>query len=351
MNIVTWHIIRPLSFTRGLLFYTFVTMHTHDPIYNITTPAHFENCALALFNYQFESNPVYRSFCDLLYIHPSEVKRIEQIPFLPIEFFKTHAVHTQKEDPSLFFTSSGTTQTTLSKHYIADIKEYIQCFTGGFDHAYGDIKQYALLALLPSYLERRDSSLIYMVDHLITASANDHSGFYLDNYFALSEKIKLLERKGQKTILMGVSFALLDLLEKYSFNLSHTLIMETGGMKGRRKEMVREELHTILKKGFGVSQVHSEYGMTELYSQAYSRGNGLFTPPPWMKVLVRDPADPFTLFPPNKTGGLSIIDLANKNSCPFIATQDLGKLATDGTFTVTGRFDHADIRGCNLLAL
>lgn len=326
-------------------------MFVQNYIYTISSPAQFSDCALALFRHQFENNPVYRSFCDLLYVHPADVHTLEKIPFLPIEFFKTHAVHTHKTDPSLYFTSSGTTQAAVSKHYVSDINDYIQSFTKGFERAYGDIKDYTILALLPSYLERKGSSLVYMAEHLITASANEHSGFYLDNYLALSEKLNLLESKGQKTLLIGVSFALLDVLDKYSFNLSHTIVMETGGMKGRRKELVRKELHDILKKGFGVSHIHSEYGMTELFSQAYSYGNGLFIPPPWMKILARDPEDPFSILPPHKTGGLSIIDLANRNSCPFIATKDLGKIGIDGTFTVAGRFDNADLRGCNLMVL
>lgn len=326
-------------------------MISNDVIFNIRSDRQFIDCALQVFEYQFENNNVYRSFCDLLYVHPSEVNSLEKIPFLPIEFFKTHAVHTQKIDPSLYFTSSGTTQSVVSKHYIADSAVYIESFTKAFALRYGAIRDYAILALLPNYLERRGSSLVYMVDHLIQASNNEHSGFYLDDHFALSEKINLLESKGQKTLLIGVSFALLDLLEKRSFDLSNTIIMETGGMKGKRKELIREELHGILKKGFGVNTIHSEYGMTELCSQAYSVGNGLFTPPPWMKVFSRDPEDPFSILDPYKTGGLSIIDLANKNSCSFIATKDLGSVSQDGSFTVSGRFDNSDIRGCNLMVL
>lgn len=322
-----------------------------EDILNIKDQTQFAKYALEAFKYQFEKNPVYRSFCDLLYVHPSDVTTIEKIPFLPIEFFKTHAVHTQETDPTLYFTSSGTTQTAVSKHYVANIEDYIKSFTKGFSLAYGDIKEYAILALLPNYLEREGSSLVYMVDHLIKASNNEHSGFYLHDHFALSEKINRLEHQGQKTLLIGVSFALLDLLESYSFNLKNTIVMETGGMKGKRKELIREELHTILKEGFGVSTIHSEYGMTELFSQAYSQGNGSFRTPPWMKVLARDPEDPITLLPSNKTGGLSIIDLANLHSCSFIATKDLGKVAPDGSFSVAGRFDNSDIRGCNLMVL
>ncbi len=333
------------------MFYTFDIMKVFKSINDIVTPAQFKDCALSLFQYQFEHNPVYRSFCDLLYIHPSDVQGLEQIPYLPIEFFKTHAVHTQPAIPSLYFTSSGTTSSNTSKHYVADINDYIQSFTLGFNVAYGDVSEYAILALLPNYLEREGSSLIYMVDYLIQSSNNEHSGFYLNDHFALSEKINYLESIGQKTILLGVSFALLDFVEKYSFSLKNTLVMDTGGMKGRRKELVLEELHGILKKGFGVNHIHSEYGMTELLSQAYSKGDGIFNSPPWMKVIARDPEDPFSLLPANKTGGLSIIDLANKNSCPFIATQDLGKVYPNGSFSVAGRFDNSDIRGCNLMVL
>ena len=331
------------------MFYTFEVMNPTNDIYNISNPIQFKNCALETFKYQFEHNTVYRSFCDLLYVHPSDVREIEQIPFIPIEFFKTHAVHTQQNDPSLYFTSSGTTGANTSKHYVTDIQEYIESFSRGFNLAYGDIKEYAILALLPNYLQQKESSLIYMVDSLIKASNNEHSGFYLDNHFALSEKINELEKAGQKTLLIGVSYALLDLLDSYSFNLRHTTVIETGGMKGRRKELVREELHNILQQGFGVAHIHSEYGMTELFSQAYSKGKGLFTTPPWMKVIARDPEDPFCFLPFNKTGGLSIIDLANKNSCAFIATKDLGKVSPDGSFTVAGRFDNSDLRGCNLM--
>ena len=323
---------------------------TYD-LYNISSDAQFEACALEMFKCHFEHNAVYRSFCDLLYVHPADVQHIKEIPFLPIEFFKTHAVHTYRDNPSHFFTSSGTTGSRVSKHFVADLNTYIRSFTAGFDLAYGNIQEYAVLAVLPSYMERKGSSLIYMVDYLIKASTNKHSGFYLEDFFALSEKINHLESIGQKTLLIGVSFALLELVEKYSFKLEHTIVMETGGMKGRRKELVRAALHHILKEGFGVSHIHSEYGMTELLSQAYSKGNGIFTSPPWMKILVRDPEDPLTFLPQGKNGGLSIIDLANQYSCPFIATQDLGNVAGDGSFRVIGRFDNSDIRGCNLMVL
>lgn len=326
-------------------------MHDIEAIFKIENQEQFEHCALDLFAYQFENNPVYRSFCDLLYIHPSDVTHTKQIPFLPIEFFKTHEVHTQAKTPELYFTSSGTTSQKTSKHYVHSEQLYQSSFMQGFKTQCGNPKDYVILALLPSYLERQGSSLIYMVDHLIKASQHPDSGFYLDNFFALSEKLKYLDSSGQKVLLIGVSFALLDLIDSYNFDLSHTLIMETGGMKGRRKELIRTELHERLKKGFGVTNIHSEYGMTELLSQAYSSGNGIFTTPPWMRVYARDTIDPFTILNNNKTGALSIIDLANRYSCPFIATKDLGRVLSTNTFTVEGRFDNSDIRGCNLLVL
>jgi phenylacetate-coenzyme A ligase PaaK-like adenylate-forming protein len=320
-------------------------------IFNITTAKQFEDAALNIFKYQFENNPVYRSFCDLLYKHPSDITSLENIPFLPIQFFKSHKIITQGATEEKVFTSSGTTGSITSKHYVSNINLYEESFTRGFDYFYGDVKDYVILALLPSYLEREGSSLIYMVDHLIKASKHEESGFYLNNLQDLAKILIELEKKQQKTLLIGVSFALLDLVENYNFDLKHTIVMETGGMKGRRKEMIREELHHKLKSGFGVDQIHSEYGMTELLSQAYSKGNGVFECPPWMKVQARDTEDAFTTLPYGKTGGLNIIDLANVNSCPFIATQDLGRIRPNSHFEVLGRFDHSDIRGCNLMAL
>ncbi|NER16952.1 LuxE/PaaK family acyltransferase [Spongiivirga citrea] len=321
----------------------------HD-IFSIKTDDDFKKAALATFAHQFENNGVYRAFCDLLYRHPSDVHRIEDIPFLPIQFFKSHKVVSTNTSTFHEFTSSGTTGNT-STHFVSDLSLYEKSYQNGFNHFYGDIEDYALLALLPSYLERSGSSLIYMVDDFIKKSSHPKSGFYLDNIEELSNTLMSLEKSGQRTLLIGVSFALLDLVEKMTFNLKHTTVMETGGMKGRRKELTRKELHDKLKKGFGVATIHSEYGMTELLSQAYSLGNGVFACPPWMRVTSRETDDPLTIQATAKTGGLNIIDLANYNSCSFIATQDLGKVQVNGNFEVLGRFDHADIRGCNLMVL
>lgn len=326
-------------------------MISKDAIFNIQSSAEFEALALEVFRFQFESNIVYRSFCDLLYKHPSDVKQIKDIPFLPIQFFKTHKVLSSRNKTEKLFTSSGTTGNKTSTHYVVDLSLYQESYLKGFHHFYGNIEDYVVLALLPSYLEREGSSLIYMVDDLIKKSNHPESGFYLNNLKDLSETLNNLEAKGQKTLLIGVSFALLDMVEQFQFNLKHTIIMETGGMKGRRKEIIRQELHDRLKMGFGINEIHSEYGMTEHLSQAYSQGSGIFECPPWMKVFTRDTEDALTLTPPNKTGGINIIDLANLNSCSFIATQDLGKVSESNRFEIIGRFDNSDIRGCNLMAL
>jgi phenylacetate-coenzyme A ligase PaaK-like adenylate-forming protein len=326
-------------------------MISEDAIFNIKTNAEFEALALDIFRFQFENNAVYRSFCDLLYKHPSDVNSLTEIPFLPIQFFKTHEVLSSQNSIEKTFTSSGTTGTTTSKHLITNLNIYEESYLKGFQHFYGNVEDYVVLALLPSYLEREGSSLIYMVDDLIQKSKHSDSGFYLNNLEDLSKTLNKLEASGQKTLLIGVSFALLDLIEQFQFSLQHTIVMETGGMKGRRKEIIRQELHDQLKKGFGVDQIHSEYGMTELLSQAYSKGNGIFECPPWMKILARDTEDALTILPSNKTGGINIIDLANINSCSFIASQDLGKTSENGQFEIIGRFDNSDIRGCNLMAL
>ena len=320
-------------------------------IFNISSEADFNKKALELFKFQFEENPVYRSFCDLLYKHPSDVQKLEDIPFLPIEFFKTHKVISSKKDIQQTFTSSGTTGNVVSQHNVADLDIYKKSFQKGFAHFYGRIEDYAVLALLPSYLEREGSSLVYMVEDMIQESKHPKSGFYLDDLDALKQTLLALEKSGKKTLLIGVSYALLDLVEFHQFELKHTIIMETGGMKGRRKELIKSELHSILKKGFGINTIHSEYGMTELLAQAYSKGDGLFSTPPWMNVLIRDPEDALTILPKGRSGGINIIDLANVHSCAFIATQDLGKIHANGTFEVLGRFDQSDIRGCNLMVL
>ena len=322
-----------------------------NKIFNIQTPEDFKQVAFSIFRHQFENNKVYRSFCDLLYIHPSDVHTLEDIPFLPIEFFKSKKIISSLEEVQEVFTSSGTTGSVTSKHYVTDIEFYKESYLKGFAHFYGNIEDYAVLALLPNYLERKGSSLVYMVADLIQRSKNKKSGFYLNNIEELAKKLIKIDQKGQKTLLIGVSFALMDLIEKCQFELKNTIIMETGGMKGRRKELVRNELHALLQQGFGVKNIHSEYGMTELLSQGYSNGNGVFETPPWMKVITRDPEDALSIQKNGKTGGINIIDLANYNSCAFIATQDLGKVHQNGTFEIIGRFDNSDIRGCNLLVL
>ena len=326
-------------------------MIDQNKIFSIKTEAEFNALALQVFGFQFENNPVYRSFCDLLYKNPSDIKTIEEIPFLPIQFFKSHHVISSSKNIKKTFTSSGTTGSITSKHHITDLSIYEESFKKGFHSFYGDIKDYVVLALLPSYLEREGSSLIYMVDSLIKASNHKYSGFYLNNLHEISTTLKRLDKQGKKVLLVGVSFALLDLVEAYSFNLNNTIVMETGGMKGRRKGLIREELHNLLKSGFGVNTIHSEYGMTELLSQAYSKGHGVFNCPNWMRILTRETEDALTLTAPGKTGGLNVIDLANINSCSFIATQDLGRVSKDKSFEIIGRFDTSDIRGCNLMVL
>lgn len=320
-------------------------------IFNITDGSQFEALAQEAFRYQWENNTVYRRFCDHLKVDPDAVKSIEKIPFLPIQFFKEFDILASKNPVQTTFTSSGTTGSITSKHHVTDLDLYVESFRESFKIHYGNIKEYTVLALLPSYLERKGSSLILMVDQLIKDSEKENSGFYLNDYLELSKKLKSLDAEGEKVLLIGVSFALLDIVEEFSFKLKNTLVMETGGMKGRRKELIREELHAILKEGFGVAEIHSEYGMTELLSQGYSNGNGIFTTPPWMKIFMRDTEDALNLIEPGKTGGINVIDLANIYSCPFIATQDLGKKIDANHFEILGRFDTSDIRGCNLMVL
>ena len=326
-------------------------MYMINNIFSIKNEIEFNKKALEVFNHQFKNNKVYRSFCDLLYIHPSDITKIEDIPFLPIQFFKQRKVVSSLDKVDELFTSSGTTGSITSKHYVTDINLYKQSYLNGFHHFYGDIEDYTVLALLPNYLERKGSSLVYMVDDLIRKSKQEESGFYLNNLEDLAKKLTQLNHQHKKVLLIGVSFALLDLIEKHQFKLTNTIIMETGGMKGRRKELIRNELHQLLSAGFGVEKIHSEYGMTELLSQAYSIGNGIFETPPWMKILTRDTEDALTIQPTGNTGGINVIDLANYNSCSFIATQDLGKTHHNNTFEIIGRFDNSDIRGCNLMVL
>jgi phenylacetate-coenzyme A ligase PaaK-like adenylate-forming protein len=320
-------------------------------IFQINSDDSFNELALGIFRYQYQNNAVYHQFVDKLNVKISKVDHYHKIPFLPIDFFKNHQVTTGIEKVAGFFSSSGTTGKLTSRHYYADLDLYEQSSTKSFGLVYGKITDYCILALLPSYLERNDSSLVYMVSDLIKKSGHHDSGFYLDEHQKLAEKLHQLDSSGQKVLLIGVSFALLDFIENHNFILQHAIIIETGGMKGRRREMVREELHQKLSEGFSISEIHSEYGMTELFSQAYSTGSGFFYPPPWMKILIRDVNDPLTLLMNGKAGGINIIDLANLDSCCFIATQDLGKTYKDGPFEVVGRFDNSDVRGCNLMVL
>ena len=307
--------------------------------------------ALKVFRFQYENNLVYKEFCDFMNTDIQKVKSIQQIPFLPIQFFKSHNVVSTTDAIHETFTSSGTTGMITSKHLVTDISVYEQSYRNAFSEFYGNIEDYVVLALLPSYLERSGSSLIYMVKDLIGLSNNEHSGFYLNNYDELIAKLIELDNAGQNVILIGVTYALLDLVEQQKFQLKNTIIMETGGMKGKRKEMIREELHELLCNGFGVQSIHSEYGMTELLSQAYSLGNGIFECPAWMHILIRDTEDALTYVDYGKTGGVNVIDLANLNSCSFIATQDLGKKYPNNAFEILGRFDNSDIRGCNLMVI
>ena len=284
-------------------------------------------------------------------VEKSSVKTIQQIPFLPIQFFKSHRVISNENSIQETFTSSGTSGEQTSKHYVTDVSIYEKSYQNGFSQFYGNIEDYVVLALLPSYLEREGSSLIYMVSDLIQKTKNSESGFYLHNTDALIDKLIVLDSTGKNVILIGVTYALLDLIEQHQFQLKNTIIMETGGMKGKRKELIREELHAQLCSGFGVSSIHSEYGMTELLSQAYSLGNGIFECPTCMQILIRDTEDALNYVENGKTGGINVIDLANINSCSFIATQDLGKKYPNTTFEVLGRFDNSDIRGCNLMVV
>ena len=326
-------------------------MNPYPDIFSISSQKEFEKITLKVFRHQYDKNLVYQDFCSLLKKDKSNVKSIEEIPFLPIQFFKSHEIVSSQDQIQETFTSSGTTGTITSKHLVTDVTLYEQSFRKAFSQFYGNIEDYVVLALLPSYLERDGSSLIYMVNDLIEGSNHPESGFYLNNYDELIHKLIELDSSGQNVLLIGVTYALLDLVEKQSFQLKNTIVMETGGMKGKRKEIIREELHAILCNGFGVPTIHSEYGMTELLSQAYSLGNGVFECPPWMSILIRDTEDALTYVDYGKTGGINVIDLANINSCSFIATQDLGKKYPNHSFEVLGRFDSSDIRGCNLMVI
>jgi phenylacetate-coenzyme A ligase PaaK-like adenylate-forming protein len=318
-------------------------------IFDVRTLSEFEKTTMEVFRFQAENNPVYCSYIESLGMNASKIRDIHDIPFLPVEFFKSFTILTGRGTIEKEFISSGTTGVIKSRHSIYDISIYERSFIHAFELRYGNLKKFCILALLPGYLEQRGSSLVYMVDALIQRTGHPDSGFYLDNFEHLRETLNRLQKTGQRILLFGVSFALLEFAEFYHSPLQNTIVMETGGMKGRKKEITREELHHRLSGKFSLSKIHSEYGMTELLSQAYSGGGGIFYSPPWMKILIRDTYDPFHYLPPGRTGGINIIDLANINSLSFIETQDLGRIHKDQGFEVLGRFDQSDTRGCNLL--
>ena len=316
-------------------------------IFNSLNDGEFENLALELFHFQMENNPIYAPYASLI-LKGETPNNILKIPFLPIDFFKKEQLICKGRGIEEIFISSGT-KGEQSKHLVSDVSIYKDSFLKSFELFYGNISEYCILSLLPNYCEREGSSLIYMADDLMKKSSHPKSSSYLNDYEKLAETISQLEKDGQKTILIGVSYALLDLAEQFPQKLEHTIIMETGGTKGKRREYLKEELHKILQNAFSLDNIHSEYGMTELLSQSYSKGKGIFSSPPWKKILIRDVNDPLTILENNKTGGINVIDLANIYSCPFITTQDLGKIFDDDSFSVLGRFDNSDVRGCNLL--
>ena len=327
-------------------------------IFQIYSDAAFQQTALQLFAYQYQHNSIYQQFSKAIHKPPNTVKKITDIPYLPISFFKSFKIETYSpplgELEGAIFESSGTSASIVSKHYIKDISVYEKSFITNFEQVYGNIDQYCIIVLLPTYLERQNASLVYMVKELIYKSKHAQSGFYLHNYEELYQTLLILEAEQQPTILMGVTFALLDFVAQYTINLKHTIVIETGGMKGRSKELTRQEVHHILCSRLGVQHIHSEYGMTELLSQAYATHNGIFTCPPWMQVLIRNEQDPLEIHQHKKlqqpiTGAINIIDLANIYSCSFIATEDMGTLHPNGQFEVLGRLDNTDIRGCSLM--
>ena len=325
----------------------------HDKIFSVTESG-FRQLAFDIYHFQYEANSVYKAYVNALGKTPSDVDEIEKIPFLPISFFKTDEIKTGKFNAEVIFKSSGTTQTINSQHHVKDVSIYTQSFTTAFKKIYGDPQKWCVLGLLPSYLEKGNSSLVYMVDDLIKQSRHPQSGFYLYDLDKLKETLLSLEKSNQKSLLIGVTYALLDFAEKFPVTLKNTIIMETGGMKGRREELTRMEVHDQLKKAFGKTEIHSEYGMTELLSQAYAKKEGRFECPPWMKVLIRDDEDPLTVQHSASgvlSGAINIIDLANVYSCSFIATDDVGKLYPDKSFEVLGRMDGSDLRGCSLLTV
>ncbi len=318
-------------------------------IVEINSESTFNKMAIEAFHFQYNAIKIYRTYCESIGCKPDSIAHYTQIPFLPISFFKTHTVLGDNLAVDTVFKSSGTTGINTSNHFVHSTQLYETSFVETFKMFYGLPDEYCILALLPSYLDQGNSSLVYMANKLISMSQHTQSGFYLNNYNELNETLKNLEQKKQKTLLLGVTYALLDLAEQFPQKLNHCIIMETGGMKGRRKELIREELHRFLCQQFGVSSIHSEYGMTELLTQGYSKGAGIFETPPWLKIVIRDTYDPFALLTENKSGGINCIDLANIYSCCFIETNDLGKYLNKNQFSILGRFDNSDIRGCNLL--
>lgn len=339
----------------------------HHKIFSVNEN-NFRQIALEIFQFQYAENPVYHAYVDTLGIKPLSVDQLDKIPFLPVSFFKTDEIKSGKFNAERIFESSGTTQTINSRHHIKDLALYTESFTRGVQEVYGGIKDCCILGVLPSYLEKGNSSLVFMVEKLIEQSGHPKSGFYLNDLEKLKDTLVLLESSKQKTLLIGVTYALLDFAEKYPMQLDHVTIMETGGMKGRREELTRMEVHERLKKAFGQNEIHSEYGMTELLSQAYAIKDGKFKCPPWMKVMIRDEEDPLLVRSSDfgagsqeltihhspltaLTGAINIIDLANIHSCSFIATDDIGKLYADNSFEVLGRMDGSDLRGCSLLTV
>ena len=318
-----------------------------DKVFDIKSEEDFKKICFEIFKYQVDYNPIYSAYCEII-LKGKNPNKLTDIPFLPISFFKEEQIICQGQKIEEIFLSSGTTG-NQSKHLVSDLSIYKKSFRKSFELFYGDITDYCILSLLPNYRERKGSSLIYMVDDFIKNSKHPDSGFYLNDHKKLTQTLIELENKNQKTILFGVSYALLDLANKYPQKLFNTIIIETGGTKGNRKEILKEELHESLKSCFKTKTIHSEYGMTELLSQSYSKGNGIFKSPPWKKVLIRDTNDPLSFVDNNITGGINIIDLSNIYSCPYIATQDLGKKYNDDSFSIIGRYDNSDVRGCNLL--
>ena len=315
--------------------------------FKIKSELDFKSKAIALFKKQYNNNLVYNQYCKLLKIKPNQVNELKHIPFIPIQFFKTHKIVCNNDKITHLFKSSGTGG-SKSINYVSDINLYVKSFSKCFENFYGPIKDYIFLGLLPSYLEQKNSSLVYMIDYFIKESKYNESEFYLNDYKKLNKVLIKLRKENKRIILFGVSYALLDFIEKYPINIRNLIVIETGGMKGRRIELTREELHSRLSKGFNVENIHSEYGMTELFSQAYSKQKGIFKNPPWMKTLIRDINNPFSVSNTGR-GAINVIDLANINTCAFIASDDIGEIFDDFSFKINGRLSESEIRGCNLM--